>query len=292
MKYSTSYNDSIYAPPMRADPFIQEMNRPRGKGVPLGIVGGAYNRPIGGGAYQGGGYQEGSSQPPMNGYGDGVSRGMIGGGSNRFPIGGFKGGYSDQPRMMGGYAESDIYGRRPNPISLADPAQSLGQRVPGLDRINGALSGQILNMIEGRDPQMQAMAQKTGATRAAQLGLTGSGFQDRMADLSLYDRQNALRSQGIAAYNQTIPAISGTQTNSPALQQANDTQNNIWASSPDPAAAIAQALNLYQNGLGALNGGQPGMNLQRGQFMGGQNVQSQPSYSPYIDSDSYKKAFG
>ena len=280
MKYSTSYNDSIYAPPMRTDPFIQEQARPRGKGVPPGIVGGAYNRPIGGAAYQGGGYQGGSSQPPMNGYGDGASRGMIGGGANRFPIGGFKGGYSDQPRMMGGYAESDIYGRRPDPINLADPAQSLGQRVPGLDRINSALSGQILNMIEGRDPQMQAMAQKTGATRAAQLGL------------SLYDRQNALRSQGIAAYNQTIPTISGTQTNAPALQQANDTQNNIWASSPDPAAAIAQALNLYQNGLGALNGGQPGMNLERGQFMGGQNVQSQPSYSPYIDSDSYNQAFG
>lgn len=177
------------------------------------------------------------------------------------------GGYN---RPIGGYEEVDIYGRRPDPVKLADPAAALGSRFPGLDRTNSALSSEILNMIQGRDPQLPMLAANTGATRAAQLGLTGSGFQDRLADLSLYDRRNALRNQGIAAYNATIPTIAGTQTNSPALQQANDTQNNIWASSPDPAAAIERALQLYQGGLGALTGfapmgtrqaqtGQPGM---------------------------------
>jgi hypothetical protein len=166
--------------------------------------------------------------------------------------GGYGGGYS--PTTYGG-GSADIYGRRPDPVVLADPAQDLSRVYPNLPGTNAVLSDEILRMIMGSDPNLPILAQNTGAARGAQLGLSGSQFAGRMGDLSLYDRRNQQRQAGIQAYNQTIPTVSATQTNSPALQQANQTQNNIWASAPDPAAAAQQALSLYQSQLKQFSGG-------------------------------------
>lgn len=183
-----------------------------------------------------------------------------------------------QRNLGEGYSSPDIYGRRPDPVTLADPASNLGQQIPGLQNMNASLSGEIQRMISGTDPNLPILAQNTGANRAAALGMTGSGFGSRMADLSLYDRRNQQRMQGISAYNQTIPTISGTQTNSPTLQMANQTQNNIWDSSPNPAAATQEALRLYQQQLGQLSG-----NTQNPVD---QNQRTGPLFQPKPQSDS------
>jgi hypothetical protein len=153
-----------------------------------------------------------------------------------------------------GYTAADIYGTRTAPVTLADPAAELSRIYPNLGTTNNAISEETLRMIQGTDPNLPILAQNTGAARGAALGVPGSQFADRMADLSLYDRRAQQRAQGIAAYNQTIPTISATQTNSPALQAQVQAQNNIWASAPDPAAAAQEALRLYQQQLQQLSG--------------------------------------
>ena len=170
----------------------------------------------------------------------------------------------------GSYTSADIYGRRPDPVTLADPAADLERAYPNLKGTNAALSEEILRMIQGTDPNLPILAKNTGAARGAALGLSGSEFADRMGDLSLYDRRAAQRQQGISNYNATVPTISATQTNSPALQAQTQAQNNIWASAPDPAAAAQEALRLYQEQLG---------NLSRSYSAPSVSTPSRPTYS-------------
>lgn len=152
------------------------------------------------------------------------------------------------------YSSADIYGTRVNPVTLADPYAELSAIYPNLGQTNNAISAETLRMIQGTDPNLPILAQNTGASRGAALGVPGSQFADRMGDLSLYDRLAQQRQQGISNYNQTVPTISATQTNSPALQAQTQSQNNIWAASPDPAAASQEALKLYQQQLNQLAG--------------------------------------
>lgn len=152
------------------------------------------------------------------------------------------------------YTSADIYGTRVNPVTLADPYAELSAIYPNLGQTNNAISAETLRMIQGTDPNLPILAQNTGASRGAALGVPGSQFSDRMGDLSLYDRLAQQRQQGISNYNQTVPTISATQTNSPALQAQTQSQNNIWQSSPDPAAAAQEALRLYQQQLNQLSG--------------------------------------
>ena len=79
--------------------------------------------------------------------------------------------------------------------------------------------------------------------------MPGSQFQGNQGLANLGLTTEKLQGQGLQDYLNAITGISKTQTVDPALQTEIATQNSVWNSAPDPAAAAKEQQNLFDQYL-------------------------------------------
>lgn len=154
-----------------------------------------------------------------------------------------------QPRQGQG-----AFGSVPGNIGLPNPSADLSKVYPNLTGTNSAVSDQIMSQLRGElSPDTIAAIQNAAATYGVTSGMPGSGLQwnKSLRDLGIATEDQI--SKGISNYNATIPTVSGTQTVRPETQVDVATQNAVWNSAPDPAAAASYAQQLFDKYLGSLS---------------------------------------
>jgi len=80
-------------------------------------------------------------------------------------------------------------------------------------------------------------------------GMPGSQFQGYQGLANLGLTTEKLQGQGLNDYLAAITGINKTQTVDPALQTEIATQNSVWNSAPDPAAAAKEQQSLFDQYL-------------------------------------------
>lgn len=155
--------------------------------------------------------------------------------------------------MTTGGGSSDVFGRRPTPLTPPDPYSDLSKVYPNLSGTNAQLSSDVLSKLKGElSPATVNAIQDAAARFGITSGMPGSGLQwnKSLRDIGLTSEQ--VQQQGIQDYTNVVPTISRTQTLDPALQTEIGTQNALWASGPDPAAAGTYAQNLFDKYLASM----------------------------------------
>lgn len=159
----------------------------------------------------------------------------------------------------------NIFGTRPAPIPTPNPFGNLSGVYPNLSGTNSAVSGAIMNELQGNlSPAAIAAIQSAGAARGVSSGMPGSqlAVNATARDLGLSTEQ--LVQHGLGDYASLVPTISGTQTVNPALQTEIAATNAQNAAAPDPSAVESYAENLFNKYLTRMNGPGGGTGAFRG----------------------------
>jgi hypothetical protein len=127
--------------------------------------------------------------------------------------------------------------------------QQAGSAIPGLGGLTSQASQNIMGELKGQlSPETIQMIQDHAASFGVGAGMPGSGFAINTGLRSLGLTAEQLQQQGLQNYLSTIQGVGGLQQN-PALMAQIATQNAIWNSAPDPAAASAALQSQYLQNL-------------------------------------------
>ena len=161
-------------------------------------------------------------------------------------------GWKRQPQLNGGGAA--IFGTRPQPIAMPNPYGDLQQIYPDLGETNAQLSSDVLSRLRGElSPDTLNALRDNAAAFGVSSGMPGSGLSANRGLRNLGLATEDVQRQGLQDYNALMPVLSSTQTVRPETQADINTQNSVWRSAPDPAAAGNYAQQLFDRYLAAMS---------------------------------------
>jgi hypothetical protein len=124
---------------------------------------------------------------------------------------------------------------------------------PNLAGTNAAVSGDILSKLGGTlSPGTENALKNAQATFGQTSGMPNSGLSWNSLYGNIAGASEAQQQQGIQDYNNTVGAVSQTQTPNQGVQAEVGIQNALDASAPDPTAAASYAEQLYNKYLGKM----------------------------------------
>lgn len=148
------------------------------------------------------------------------------------------------------------FGLVPGNIPAFNPAGDLAAQYPNLSQTNEALSGDILNKLNGylSPSTLNSIQRQFGGQGGIASGMPGSGLTWNNVYGNIIGAQENQRQQGIQDYVAAIPAVSQTQTVSPAIQAIVAEQNAVNQSAPNPQMAQTYAQQLFNQYLNQVRG--------------------------------------
>lgn len=147
-------------------------------------------------------------------------------------------------------AGQGAYGAVPGAISNPNPFGNLAALYPNLSGTNATVSKNIMDELNGQLSQSTIdNIRNHAASFGVSSGMPGSQFQGNQGLATLGLTTEKLQGQGLNDYLGAITGINKTQTLDPALQTEIATQNSVWNSAPDPAAAAKQQQSLFDEYL-------------------------------------------
>lgn len=176
--------------------------------------------------------------------------------------------YNANPQPRAGQG---VYGRVPGNINMPNPAGDLGNQLPGLPRLNSAVSNDIYAGLQGQlSPGTLNDLRDFNASWTNSMGLPyNAGIGRTRLGRNIGQSAEALKNQAIGQYNATVPTISGTQTVNPGLQTQIAEQNSLNSAAPDPAAANSHAEQLWRDYMNRMAQGGPAGGIRGGGGGGG-----------------------
>ena len=165
-------------------------------------------------------------------------------------------GFSTNPAPQAG---AGAFGGVPGIIGLPPNLyEQVNKNIPGIAPAGGKSASVINSELAGQvSPDVQNLLQEKSAAMGVTAGVPGSDFQKNNLVQSLGLNADQMQHQGVADYLGFLTGTGSTMTD-PKLAVDVATQNALDAAAPNPAAANAENMSVFDKYINALKGGGAG----------------------------------